>query len=215
MHASTLPAATPRRSPLLAFAAVSLALHGALLLGWRPVPTPALAGGDTPSIAVVLQRPAAPPAPSAAARPTPPRPHRQAQTPATPPALPQTEPANSTAPSIATAAETTAAPAPAATGSDARQERLLGRIRGELLRYFRYPPLALRNGWQGTVLLGFRVNGQGDIEAIHVAHSSGYSALDDAAIGALRKVGRLTLDTEPTTQSFDLQLPVIYRLEES
>lgn len=87
-------------------------------------------------------------------------------------------------------------------------------MRGALARYFRYPPRARREGWQGAVLLRFRINSDGTLAAIQVAHSSGYALLDRAAVGALSRVGRLSLESA-LPHPLELQLPVIYRLEES
>lgn len=85
----------------------------------------------------------------------------------------------------------------------------------ELARHFHYPPLAARRGWQGQVVLAFRVGVDGAIEAAHVAHSSGHALLDRAALGALGKVHKIALQRTPLRAPLELQLPVIYRLEES
>lgn len=85
----------------------------------------------------------------------------------------------------------------------------------ELARHFHYPPLAVRRGWQGQVLLAFRVGVDGAIEAVHVAQSSGHALLDRAALGALGKVHKVALQRGPLRAPLELQLPVIYRLEES
>jgi len=78
-----------------------------------------------------------------------------------------------------------------------------------------YPPLAVRHGWQGDVSLAFHVDPTGAIQNVHVTHSSGYAALDQSAINALRRVGNIPnapqwLDGGMT----DLELPVIYQLHE-
>lgn len=49
-----------------------------------------------------------------------------------------------------------------------------------------YPRLALREGWQGTVLLRVRVLPSGRPEAITIQRSSGRGVLDDAAIAAVQ-----------------------------
>ena len=216
MHASTQPLSTTRRSPLLAFALLSLALHSLLLLNVEKMPPPALGDGTLPTLSVALQ-------PAAAATP-PPQPvirqvrQRTAARTVIPTPVVATTPQAAPTPIQQFHEEST--PATSTAGNEqasaaAVEQRLLGRVHSELLRYFRYPPLAVRNGWQGTVLLGFRINRQGDIEAIHVARSSGHSALDRAAVGALSQVRRLLLDTGSLSGTLDLQLPVIYRLEES
>ena len=44
-----------------------------------------------------------------------------------------------------------------------------------------YPPAALRNGWQGTVVLRVRVLSSGQVESIEVKDSSGKRLLDEQA----------------------------------
>lgn len=49
-----------------------------------------------------------------------------------------------------------------------------------------YPPVALRQGWSGTVQLRVLVQPDGRPETINVAKSSGKKVLDDAAIAAVQ-----------------------------
>lgn len=44
-----------------------------------------------------------------------------------------------------------------------------------------YPPAALRNGWQGTVVLRVRVASSGKVESVEVKESSGKRVLDEQA----------------------------------
>jgi periplasmic protein TonB len=50
-----------------------------------------------------------------------------------------------------------------------------------------YPTLAVRQGWQGTVLLRVRVLQSGAVESIEVVKSSGKKVLDDAAIHTVER----------------------------
>ena len=50
-----------------------------------------------------------------------------------------------------------------------------------------YPAQAVRQGWQGTVLLRVRVLASGTVEAIEVIRSSGKKLLDDAAIETVQR----------------------------
>jgi protein TonB len=50
-----------------------------------------------------------------------------------------------------------------------------------------YPPMAVRQGWQGTVLLRVRVSSTGAVDAIEVVRSSGKKVLDDAAIHTVER----------------------------
>lgn len=49
-----------------------------------------------------------------------------------------------------------------------------------------YPAIALRQGWEGTVLLRVRVLSSGKVESVEVKKTSGRKLLDDEAIRAVR-----------------------------
>jgi protein TonB len=111
-------------------------------------------------------------------------------------------------------------PLTSAEGADQQREPVMARIRARLLsdlaRYFDYPAVARQRGWQGAVLVAFRVESDGRLDMIHVAHSSGYAVLDDSALNSLNRLGRLAeASTWPNVRGMDMQLPVIYRLVEN
>jgi protein TonB len=104
----------------------------------------------------------------------------------------------------------------AATAQAAPQNFLLGEVQTQLSRYLRYPPLAREKGWEGTVLVGFRMDSDGSLEHIHVARSSGYDVLDQSAVHSLSRVERLEqLTPRLQGQTLAMQLPVVYRLIEN
>lgn len=82
-------------------------------------------------------------------------------------------------------------------------------LQQEIARHFTYPLLARKHGWQGEVLLAFRLEADGRIINARIARSSGYEILDRAALTALGKVKRINSGSG----GFAMQLPVIYRLE--
>jgi protein TonB len=90
---------------------------------------------------------------------------------------------------------------------------VLGEVRSRLARYLAYPALARARGWEGTVLVGFRLALDGQLEAVRVARSSGYDILDASALDSLGKVGRIH-DVAGTSaaHSQQLELAVMYRL---
>lgn len=92
--------------------------------------------------------------------------------------------------------------------------KIIGHIRQKLVQNFVYPRLARRQGWQGQVLLGFQINDAGSIQHVHIKQSSGYAILDNSAIAALNKMGKIGL-YEPgfLNRTWQLEIPVIYRLE--
>ena len=91
------------------------------------------------------------------------------------------------------------------------QSNLKVTLQQEFARHFSYPSLARRRGWQGEVLLAFRLETDGRIMDAHIARSSGYTVLDRAALAALGKIKRIETKTP---RSVAMQLPVIYRLQE-
>jgi len=56
--------------------------------------------------------------------------------------------------------------------------------------YWDYPQAAARNGWQGTLKMQFRINKDGSVSDFKVVRSTGYPALDENVITAL-KLGAL------------------------
>jgi protein TonB len=76
-----------------------------------------------------------------------------------------------------------------------------------------YPREARRRRQQGTVLLSVRVSAAGRADSIAVAASSGFGALDAAAVAAVREwefePGRL--DGEPVASQ--VEIPIRFELE--
>jgi periplasmic protein TonB len=120
-------------------------------------------------------------------------------------------------PGGATAA--TARAASTAPGPERRRDA--GKARGALqaslsrvlAEHFYYPPLARRRGWEGEVELGLRIAPDGALTDIRVVRSSGFPALDGAAMDALKRAARLPdavhwRDALP----LDAVLPVHFRL---
>jgi TonB family protein len=65
------------------------------------------------------------------------------------------------------------------------------------------------------VWLAFTVAPNGVLERIHVARGSGYDALDNAAIVALRRVEQMQeASAWLDGHALAMELPVIYRLQE-
>ncbi len=86
-------------------------------------------------------------------------------------------------------------------------------LRDALAPHFTYPLMARRNGWQGQVQVGLRVEADGRLSHVRIAHSSGYRLLDSAALTALTQITALPkaagwLDG----RHFDMVLPIEYRL---
>lgn len=213
-HTVNAPAAGHGHWRMPLFILASIMLHVAVLSQQNGTQAPLVLGEQTP-LRVTLQQQVQPVQQVASDRPATIVPVTQRETVRAPAAVTHTLPMpTDKAPTEPVA--TTPSPAPSAEDSlVALRSPLSARVGIELARHFHYPAIAQRRGWQGIVLLGFRVSMDGNIEAIHIARSSGHTLLDRAAIGALGKVQRIMLDDHTLPQALDLQLPVIYRLENS
>ena len=80
---------------------------------------------------------------------------------------------------------------------------------------FRYPRIARRNGWEGTVTLTMRVLPDGQLTDILVSSSSGHSVLDLAAVHTLQTARVPQAKHWLSDQAVELLLPVEYRLLDS
>lgn len=101
-------------------------------------------------------------------------------------------------------------------GATSRASRSEARkaIIAELARYFHYPRLAQRRGWEGTVVLSVRILPDGRLGMIHVEKSSGRALLDRSAAGSLGHVERLPGFADRIgDEGIALKIPVTYRLE--
>jgi len=92
--------------------------------------------------------------------------------------------------------------------------QLRGKIKTALQKHLTYPQIARRRGWQGTVTIQVTIRGNGDLRQVKLGKSSGYTLLDDSAITALRKVGRLD-ELKPLLQgrTIPIELPIKYLLK--
>lgn len=77
----------------------------------------------------------------------------------------------------------------------------------------RYPLVARRRGWQGTVTLTIEMLSDGTIGTIKVATSSGYPALDAAAQKAVRKWRHRPLQRNGMPITRQANLPIHFRLD--
>jgi periplasmic protein TonB len=85
----------------------------------------------------------------------------------------------------------------------------------ELGRYFVYPTVARRRGWQGEVAVALRIEPDGRVRALRVARSSGYAVLDRDALATLNRIGVLPRAAAWLKgHAYDTEVPVIYRLTE-
>jgi TonB family protein len=96
------------------------------------------------------------------------------------------------------------------------RNHLLGLLQTQLSHYLVYPPLARNRGWEGTVLLGLRMEPDGHLEKIRIERGSGYAVLDHSALNSLSRLGHVAeASLWLNGRGMDVQLPVIYRLVEN
>jgi len=91
--------------------------------------------------------------------------------------------------------------------------QLESRLRQAMAPYFVYPLMARRNGWEGQVEVGLRVEADGHLSHLHITRSSGYRLLDKAALATLNGIGTVP-DAAGWLEGrhFDMVLPIEYRL---
>ena len=77
----------------------------------------------------------------------------------------------------------------------------------------RYPRLARRKGWEGTVLLAVEVLPTGRVNTVRVAQSSGYAMLDRAATQAVRKWRFSVSGVQDSGVNTTVEIPVTFALD--
>jgi len=75
-----------------------------------------------------------------------------------------------------------------------------------------YPAIARRKGWQGIVTLELHIEADGLISSLHINETSGYPALDRAAVKALQLASIPGAGQWLHGRSIDMLVPVEYRL---
>ena len=113
----------------------------------------------------------------------------------------------------ATPAKPAAASAKQAIGIN---DLLQAAVHHALQPHFKYPILARRRGWEGTVRVSVRVESDGELSRLHLVGSSRYGVLDKAAMKSLQQVTRIPAAAAWLGgQHYDMVLPVEYRLLDS
>lgn len=82
-------------------------------------------------------------------------------------------------------------------------------ILARLRRFVEYPDQARRSGWEGKVVLSFRLGPDGEARDVSVVTSSGFPLLDRSALRALRRASPFPCCPGQETE---LLLPVVYAL---
>ncbi len=116
---------------------------------------------------------------------------------------------------VATAVQPATASSAIAEARESAPVRIRGRLSTDLAHHFAYPWIARVRGWEGAVHLRFKVEPDGRLMNIEIAHSSGHRVLDRSALQTLERVGYLPEAIAWLNgETVDVELPVIYRLRE-
>lgn len=98
-------------------------------------------------------------------------------------------------------------------GSSTRIDEYLNQLSRHLSRYYDYPRRARRLGQEGTPLVVFSFDRNGDLLELKLQTGSGHQLLDDAALDMLRDAEPLpSVPARMSGQSFSYALPVRFRL---
>lgn len=85
-------------------------------------------------------------------------------------------------------------------------------LRRRLAEIKRYPSAARLNGWEGKVVLRAVIRADGHLSEVKVHRSSGYEALDNAAMEAIRLVCPLHMHQPLGTAEVAVYVPMVYSL---
>lgn len=77
----------------------------------------------------------------------------------------------------------------------------------------RYPVMAMRRGWEGTVTLKVRVSAEGAAEDVAVQGSSGHEVLDGAAVEMVKKWKFIPAKRGDTPVASSVVVPIIFKLD--
>jgi protein TonB len=85
-------------------------------------------------------------------------------------------------------------------------------LRRRLAEIKRYPSAARLNGWEGKVVLRAVIRADGHLSEVKVHRSSGYEALDNAAMEAIRLVCPLHMTNAIGAAEVAVYVPIVYSL---
>jgi protein TonB len=217
------------------FLGLSVAVHAAALVAWPP-PAPRIGNsGQTLLLAVrnhtgeALMQPQSPTEEHAqpATDAIPPQPPVDPspvvtaipvkQQPVTHQAVVQ-PPIEPPAPVPLPAQDSTPRPAPATQAAsttlsrEEQDQHLRACVMNLVTRQLTYPAIARRKGWQGIVKLELHIEPDGQISALHIDTTSGYSVLDKAALQSLQLANVPDAAQWLQGETIDMVVPVEYKL---
>ena len=220
------PVSGLKRRDKLALGLLVLALHGAAAYWVSQAPTPTLpvVPPQIPPMTIEFAAPAPPvveppppaPAPPVVEPPPPaidelaakpkPKPKPVPKPVAKQPPKPQPKPVEAPPPAPVAAPAPPAPPAPAPVTPPSANAAYLKNPAPE------YPQMALRRGWEGTVLLRVEVLPSGKPGQIQIQQSSGRDALDAAALAAVKRWSFVPAKQGDIAQAGWVSVPIDFKL---
>ena len=89
-------------------------------------------------------------------------------------------------------------------------------ISKEIKRYQKYPPMALRRGWEGTTEVRLQIAADGKVTGVTLGKSSGRSVLDEEALNMVRKASPLPQAPQNLRgRQLTVTVPIVFKLQES
>lgn len=99
-------------------------------------------------------------------------------------------------------------------GPPAEYAEYLAQLRQRIQESLRYPLTARRRGLSGTVRLQMTIQPDGAIASVRIVESSSHSALDDAALEAVRSLRPMPFPVGVPRRELYVRVPVIFELPE-
>jgi protein TonB len=212
----------------------ALVLHGAVIVWVNQTPTPQLpvVPPEIPPMTIEFSQPAPPvvvppppePIPQPVVEPPPPVEDELAVKPPPPKPIPKPKPVVKPAPKPvakpveqppATPAPTQPVAAPAPAAPPAPQPITPASANAGYLHNPapEYPSVAMRRGWQGTVLLRVHVLASGKPGEIQIQKSSGRDQLDDAALAAVKRWSFVPAKQGDVAQDGWVSVPIDFKIK--
>jgi protein TonB len=114
-----------------------------------------------------------------------------------------------------TQAAPVAAVAPTAAAKVDEQPRWHNHLEAMLVKHKHYPTVARRMRQEGIVTVEAHFSPQGDVVRCLVAISSGFKALDEAAVQLVRQAAEVTRIQNQPGRVAELRIPIVYELKDS
>jgi protein TonB len=111
--------------------------------------------------------------------------------------------------------EQTSYPAQAASSAPSHEQQdqhLRASVMDFVAQQLNYPAIARRKGWQGVVKLKLHIEPDGLISELHIDETSGYAALDEAALESLQLANIPNAAQWLHGETTNIIIPVEYRL---